>query len=132
MIEGLPKSLSDQVVGYAASVERALPEIFRDAERKFDQDIANQLVFLAGVRKLHSIVASSYWTLDNSGALLHQFNTERIRVGRADYSRGGLFHQDLLELLEAFENVLSKYNISEYINTSFTELVNILVMNERR
>ncbi len=131
MIEGLPKGLSDQVIGYAESVERALPEIFRDAGRQYNSTIADQLVFLAGVRKLHSIVVSSYWILDNSAALLKELSTDQIRVGHTDYSRGGVFYQDLAGLLDLLEKVLIKHNISQYLNVPFSEVLKMLVTDGR-
>jgi hypothetical protein len=132
MVEGLPRSLSDQVLGYAESVERVLPEIFRDAGRHFNRNIADQTVFLAGVRKFYSVVASSYWTLDNSATLLKKLNAERIRIGRTDYSHGSAFHQNLSELLEAMEKVLREHGIFQYVNLSPTEMLQMLVTNERQ
>jgi len=41
----LPPRLRESVIGYARSVEDALPDIFRDAELRPDQGLADQLVF---------------------------------------------------------------------------------------
>ena len=59
---GLPWILREQVLGYARSIEAALPDIFLNAGRRFDQAIANHVVLLLGIRKLYGIVAGSYWT----------------------------------------------------------------------
>ena len=125
MVGGLPRSLSGQVPGYAESVERTLPEIFKDAGKAFDNDIADQMVFLAGVRKLYSVVASSYWTLDNSATLLQKLNADRIRIGRTDYSHGSAFHQNLSALLDAIEKVLRKHDIFQYVNLSYSEVLSV-------
>lgn len=132
MIVGLPRSLSDQVLGYAESVERVLPEIFRDAGKAFDNNIADQMVFLAGVKKLYSVVALSYWTLDNSATLLQKLNADKIRIGRTDYSHGSAFHQNLSELLETMEKVLRKHDIFQYVNLSFAEMLQTLVTDEHQ
>lgn len=132
MTKDLPKILVDQVIGYAESVEHSLPEIFQNAGRPFDENLANQVVFLAGVKKLHSIVASSYWTLDNSAALLQNFSINRIQIGGTDYSQGGSFHQNLYRLLIALENLIETYNISSYLKIPYSEVVERLVNDEHR
>ena len=89
------------------------------------------MVFLAGVRKLHSVVASSYWALDNSATLLQKLNVDKIRIGRSDYSQGSAFHQNLSELLDAIEKVLRKHDIFRYVNVPFTEMLQMLLTNDR-
>ena len=53
-MKGLPWTIEEQVLGYARSVEDALPGIFQDAGRAFDRALGDKIVFLAGVKKLHS------------------------------------------------------------------------------
>jgi len=36
-VEALPWALREQIIGYAKSVDDALPEIFREAGREFDR-----------------------------------------------------------------------------------------------
>lgn len=127
MTKDLPRGLSTQVVSYAESVERVLPEIFRGADREFNRTVGDQLVFLAGVRKLHSIVASNYWTLDNSAALLQNLNINGIQSGQMDFSRGSVFHQKLRRLLEALEGVVGEHHLTQYLNARFSEVIQMLV-----
>ena len=104
----LPRSIADQVLGYAESVERELPNIFENAGKQFDHTLADELVFVAGVRKLHAIVASSYWTLDNSATLLAGISVDNIRVGELDYSRGGELYKPSQRALTHWRTYLTR------------------------
>lgn len=130
-VKGLPWALEEQVLGYARSVDEALPEIFKEAGRAFDRAIGDQIVFLAGVRKLHSIVASSYWTLDNSGRLLETLDVSSIRAGSLDLSRGGALHARLASLVNSLEKALEKHDIRQYIGVDYATLVRTLSSNGR-
>lgn len=131
MISGLPYVLEAQVVGYAKSVDDALPEIFEQAGRSFDKAIGNQLVFIAGIRKLHAIVASSYWTLDNSGKILENLDVSAIRAGALDLTPRGALHNRLKSLLDALEKALQKADIRQYLDVDYKTLIQILSSHER-
>lgn len=132
MVSGLPRSLGDQVIGYAESVNRALPDIFREARRRPNPKIGNQLVFIAAVKKIHWLASSSYWTLENSGKLLATLNVTRVRVGSSDLSRGGVLYEQLRSLLNDLEQALAAQQAGDYLRMSWSELVRALVANERR
>jgi hypothetical protein len=131
-VADLPFVLREQVVGYAESVRQALPDIFRDAGVKLDQRLADEVVFLAGVRKLHGLVASSYWALDNSAELLDGSAVDRIRIGRHDFSRGGQVHSALRAALEGLESALARENIGDLIKLGYADLVQALAGNGPR
>jgi hypothetical protein len=131
-VADLPWSLRDQVLGYAKSVEASMPSIFHDAQRKLDAAIADQVVFLAGVRKLHGIVASSFWALDNSGALLKKLKVTSVRAGAADLSRDGPLFKAVKSTLQGIEKVLEEQGVREYIDLDYSELVTQLAANGRR
>lgn len=130
-VSELPFVLREQVIGYAESVKAALPDISREAGVKSSPELQDQVVFLAGVRKLHALVASSYWALDNSAALLERENVFRIRVGSQDLSRGGEIHQRLKKVLEAIEKVLEDEDLDEVLNMPYQNLVQKLAGNGR-
>jgi hypothetical protein len=130
-MKGLPWTLEEQVLGYARSVEDALPGIFQDAGRAFDRVLGDKIVFLAGVRKLHSIVVSSYWTLDNSGKLLQTLNVSSIRAGGVDLSRGGPMHSRLDSLVKSLEKALEKQGVRNYLNSDYASLVQALAADGR-
>jgi len=132
LVKGLPWGIAEQVTSYARSVEDALPQIFRDSGQTFNSRVADQVIFLAGVRKLHGIVASSYWTLENSGKLLESMDVSAIRAGSHDLTRGGKLHDQLYSLLKSLENVLEKQDIKQYLNLSYADLVTTFARDGRR
>lgn len=123
MVELLPRTLGEQVVGYAESVDRALPDIFRETGRAYKKAVADQIVYLAGIKKLEWLVSSSYWTLENSGKLLQEIDVNRIRIGGADVSRGGKVYGQLQSLLKELERVLSEKGVAERIRKSWPDLI---------
>ena len=122
-LQGLPYGLREQILGYAESVRAAAPSIARDAGVQPSQRVFDELVFMAGVRKLHGLVASNYWALDNSTSLLAASEITSVRVGAQDFSRGGQLHMELKELLEALEKTLTKQQIKDYLNLSYEDLL---------
>ena len=132
MVAKLPRSLADQVIGYAESVERALPEIFTEARRRRTAGLANQVIFIAGLRKLHWLAASSYWTLDNSGKLLQAMDVTRIQIGKADVYRGSETYTELHALLVDLEQLLTERHLLEHLQLSWPELIRELVANGRQ
>lgn len=131
-VEGLPWALREQIIGYAKSVDEVLPEIFREAGREFDRTIGDQVVFFAGVKKLYSIVGSSYWAIDNSGKLLESLEIAAIRAGGLDLTRGGDLHGRLQALLKSLEKALDENDVRQYLNLDYKTLVELLYSNERR
>lgn len=132
LVADLPRALGEQVIGYAESVDRALPEIFREARRRKNQQVVDQLVFIAAVKKIHWLASSSYWTLENSGKLLASMNVTRVRVGQSDLSRGGIVYEQLQSLLNDLETVLEQQQAGDYLRMSWSELVRAIVSDERR
>ncbi len=119
----LPFALREQITSYAESVKLALPAIFSDAGVTPRQELSDQVVFLAGIKKFHGLVASNYWALDNSASLLQTADVTRIRIGAQDFSRGGELHSSLRSVLEAIETVLAHEEIKELLELSYAELV---------
>ena len=124
-IEPLPFALADQVSGYARSVVGAAPEIFRDAKVVITPSAVEQLEFIAGLRKLLSIVESNYWVLDNAGALLSaQADSSQVWVGSNDVSRGGEYHSQLRELMDGLRKILDDRDVLNAVrNRTYAEIV---------
>lgn len=131
-VENLPWALRDQIIGYAKSVDDALPEIFREAGHEFDRALGDQLVFLAGVKKLYSIVGSCYWALDNSGKLLESLDVSAIRAGGLDLTRGGYLHTRLHALITSLDIAFEQNNVRHYLNLDYKTLIQLLSNDERR
>jgi hypothetical protein len=130
VVRGLPYNLRDQVIGYARSVDAAAPDIAREADVELSRDLRDRLVFLAGVRKLYAICASTYWAVDNATAFLGRQDISSVRVGRTDYSRGGEIHAGLRALYRDFEAILGQYDLQAVVDGSFPDLL-ILLAHER-
>jgi len=111
-LESLPYSLKEQVLGYARSISEAAPEIFKEAGVRRDNKTEDTLVFLAGMKKLFSIVDSNYWVIDNAGAILEKEQSQfSVRIGGSDFSRGG----DYLSKLDMIRKELNSYFIEQGI-----------------
>lgn len=132
-VSELPFALREQILGYAESVKHALPTIFADAGiANIRQEVADHVIFLAGIKKLHSLVASNYWALDNSASLLQAADVKSIRIGSRDFSRGGELHTSLKSALQEVENILSRLEIMDLLDLSYVELVQQLAANGSR
>ena len=122
LTEKLPPSLRDQVIGYAESVKLAAPSIARDSGAEPTQRFEDHIVFIAGIRKLYSIVSSSYWSLDNSATLLARSDTSTITIAGQSFSRGSDLHQELHSLLTDLEKSLADSRVLGMIQLSFSEM----------
>jgi hypothetical protein len=130
--ESLPYRLREEVLGYARSVQDALGDIFREARMRSDAELGNQLVFLAGIKKLHAICGGTFWILDNSLTSLAQVDTYEVRVGSLRISRGSKEYRQLRDLLNDIEVVLAQHEITELVQLrSYAEILRLL-RNERR
>jgi hypothetical protein len=77
----LPPRLREDVRAYARSVDSAAADIFREARMGFDQRLADQLVFVAGIKKLYAICSGTFWVLDNSLQSLQNAETYEVKIG---------------------------------------------------
>jgi hypothetical protein len=110
----LPPRLRDDIVGYARSVETALPEIFRDAGVRRTESLAQQLVFIAGVKKIYSICSSNYWILESSLHALRD-HAESVRLGSTVVSRSSPYFLRLQELNSDLLEMLGEHHLSEFM-----------------
>jgi hypothetical protein len=124
-ISDLPYGLSEQVLSYARSLEVAAPEIFREAGVSANRELIESLVFIAGLRKLYSIVDSNYWVLDNTGAILEREQVQfSVRVGSADLSRGSEYHHSLVTVRRELIELLSEHQLLQFVqNIPYVEVV---------
>lgn len=126
----LPYTLREQVLDYARSVEAASREIFKEAEVKLTDELRDQLVLVAAIRKLHSICSTSYWLLYNSTKLLGS-DVSGVRVGGTTFSRESPHFGQLATLLGDLETVLSNQGLSiELVRQPYPQILHFLA-NER-
>lgn len=125
VISDLPYSLQEQVLSYARSVEVAAPDIVRESGVRATHVHTDALIFIAGLRKLYSIVDSNYWVLDNTGALLERQHAQfSVRVGGADLSRDSQYHRSLVVLRRELIDILSEQNLLPYmLNVPYVEVL---------
>jgi len=107
----LPPKLREDVLGYARSVRSALPEIFREAGLGEDARLGDELVLLAGIRKLHATCSAAFWVLDNSLASLREADVVNVRMGSRVYWRGSPEWLQLNELVTGLERLLDKAHL---------------------
>lgn len=129
----LPYSLQEQVLSYARSVEAALPDIQAEAGVDLTEGEQEQILLLAALRKLHGICASSYWAVENAGAILARQDTWSVRIGGTSYSRGGDFHTALRVMLNDLETVLLEAGITqEWLDAPFDTIAQLIVSERRQ
>src|SRR5262245_57588735 len=120
----LPPRLREDVIGYARSVQSALPEIFQDAGITESRELRDQLVFIAGVKKLHAICSSAFWILDNSLRSLERSRIQQVRLGGLFVARGSPEWIRLRDTVTAIEVVLREQRISSFVYTpSYTDIL---------
>lgn len=128
----LPFRMREDVLSYARSVQDALGDIFRDARIRRDPELGDQLVFLAGIKKLHAICTGTFWILDNSLTSLEQVDAYEVRIGSLRISRNSREYRQLRELLNDVELLLAKYDLTEIVRMpSYAEILRLL-RDERR
>lgn len=120
----LPPKLREDVIGYARSVQSALPEIFDEAGVAETDALRDQLVLLAGVKKLHAICSSTFWILDSSLMGLQQADVQQVRLGGLYLSRGSREWAQLRETVTAIESVLTDQGLLPLVyTTSYVQLL---------
>ena len=93
--------------------------------------LGDQLVFIAGVKKLHAVCTSTFWTLDNSLAALRQSDIEQVRLGRWRISRGSRDWLRLREVAVAIDVLLSQHNILRLVTTASYAQILLEMVDER-
>ena len=116
--QSLPPRLREEVVAYARSVDNAAADIFREARVQFDQRLADQLTFLAGIKKLYAISSGTFWILDNSLYSLQKADTYEVRIGSMRISRGSKEYEQLRTLLADLDELLVVQGLYDLVQVS--------------
>ncbi len=123
----LPPELGDQVVSYAATVAGALPDIFSDLGFEFSSEIADQVVFLAGVKKFQSILQTVTLTLSLALGNLEGSETSGIRIGSVRYARGSRDYRELHEAVSELDRYIAGLPVAPLAELSIRDLVLALI-----
>lgn len=127
----LPLSLREQVVGYALSVDRALPTIFREIGREFNREQADQVVFWSAIRKAYGVISSTYWVLEHSGRLLEEASeARRITIGGKDFSRGGEEHSRIQALTTHLDELFSELDLRDSLTETPRETLQRVILEQ--
>jgi hypothetical protein len=127
----LPFAIAEQVYGYARSVREAAPDICRDAEIEPSETLSDQLMWLAAVKRLHSIIGSAYWTVENANHLLRQQDAGPPFVGATDYSDRSSMYATLARLQLSLQQLEHALGVADLIHLRWPDVVRILA-DERR
>lgn len=128
----LPYALREQVLDYARSVEAASHDIFKEAEIELTDELRDQLVLVAAVRKLHAICSSSYWLLYSSTKLLGN-DVTGVRVGGTTFSRDSAHFHQLSTLFGDLETVLRDQGLSaEIIRRPYPQILHFLANGRKQ
>lgn len=122
-----PSSLRDPVIGYAESVKAALPDIFRQAGLASDSLLENEVVFIAGIRKLYAMVSSTFWTLQKALTKLSEREVPNIRIGGHRYSFDSAEYRRLHALHDSLRAVLEQENLLRFMGrVNYADVVRAL------
>jgi hypothetical protein len=120
------------VVGYAKSVREALPEIFREADLRPDPVLEDEVVFIAGIRKLYAIVSSTFWTLHKALSNLRERDIPRVRIGGHAYSFDSPEYRELQSLHDTLRALLEEEDLLRFMRgINYPAMLRILA-DERR
>jgi hypothetical protein len=119
----LPYVLREQVVGYARSVRDAAPEIIQGAGVSPIPGMIDELVWIAAVKRIHSILSSAFWTINTANMLLREQDAGFPVIGGVDYSMRSSFYRGLRLALQDLEALLSSLNLSDLITLQWADVV---------
>lgn len=114
IVEELPPRMADDVSGYVRSVEAALPRILERAGIRPTSSLAEEIVFIAAVKKLFAIVSSTSSILDSSLRSLDG-QTAEVRIGSQVYSRASSEYLQLRELDRELRALLSTHHLMDLV-----------------
>ena len=125
--EELPYRFREDVISYARSVRDAVPDIFKEAQYPLNEDLAEQIIFIAGVKKLYSIFTAHFWTISNSLFMLERSEVHSVRIGSRLIYKSSDDYFALSELVRHLDHLLSEHRMLEFIHQqSYPEILKAL------
>lgn len=124
LFQELPYSLREEVVGYGISINEAAEQIIKDAGVKYNQELSDNLVFVACMRRLWSKFEVQYWILDNSLALCKKNEVTHIKIGGNYYGYESDQYNELRLFIRNFELLLTNMELYDLVKMgSLKEIV---------
>lgn len=121
-ISDLPFSIREQILGYADSVRASAKDIANEAGVEYSQEFSNNLAYLSGIKKLYSLVSTSFWSLDNTSVLLSKSDISTITIAGRNYSKNSPVYAEIYALLNALDKKLFDLKIKEVMQLPYSEL----------
>lgn len=109
----LPYNLKNQIEGYVVSVEDLALDIFSHEGIDFSKSLLDNLLFLAGMWRLWTLVDTYYWIMDNSISLVRTTNVHSIRIGSSSYTYDSRDYRELHELRQKLLNLFAQEELSQ-------------------
>ncbi len=122
----------DQILGYAESVNAALPEIFEEARVPFDEQVGDEIVLIAGIRKLDAICSSAALLLERAIAGLAADQIMTIRIGAGEYAEGSRDYAELTQLSSLMRATLRDLELEQFMSMRYDRMVRELYYGRRQ
>lgn len=113
-----PWALRQQILDYADRVNEQATSIFDEAELEMSQQTRSDFVFVAGLRKLRSLIHSQWWTLRSSLDLVERYEVSTVRLGNTDYSRRSAEYRALVRLRDDLDRLLVRLEVRHLVAAS--------------
>lgn len=128
----LPYALRTQVTDYARSVRDAAPEILAEAGLETGGPLVEELMWLAALRRLHAIVGSAYWTIENANRLMEQHEAGAPMVGATDYSLESGMYRGLTAALTDLDRTTRGLDLSDLLYLPWSDAARRLADGHQR
>lgn len=111
----MPFRLREQVIDYVASVADAIPEIFSDAGIEFSAELRDDLLFLAGIRKIWTLVNGQFELVNGALTLLAESDVRRMRIGSMPLDRQSDLYRSLKTLRDGLQRTFIELGIFDTV-----------------
>jgi len=128
----LPLNLRDPILGYAISVKEAFPAICRQAGIEREQSLEDDLVLIAGIKKFHAIVFSTFSTLNKALRYLAQSDVPSVRVAGREYSFDSSEYRRLRQTWETLRHIIEEEDLVFVIDEYDYAQILRTIADERR
>jgi len=131
-VEDLPYALKEQVASYVRSVKQSMADIFAETSIPYDQVLADELLFLASIKKLYAICSGNFWAIDNSLSILSRHDATAIRIGGTFLAMDSEDYRGFRTLLTELDRYLTERGLIERVTNPFYSDILRAMADERQ
>ena len=129
----LPYAIAEDIRTYSSAVRQSMEDIFKDAGVAYSNALVEQVCFIAELKKLHSIVTTQYWVLQNSLSLLTRNEIASVRAGSLRIQRNSDSFLELEQIMQELNDLLRENEILELVEMpTYRDIVLRLVDGRRK